>query len=196
MAAPIHHYKPISGSHKTTVYPMPICLQRYRFMPLNANFSRPSASSLVLPPRSEVPSNRAYTNGHLSPPNGRFDNTAMSPSSESDLSEAIDPQKPTSPSSQGLQEDSEHDYNSRRNSISSEDADAIGSDDADYEMESPPPPEIHVTRDGRSSSHDSRRTLKRKAGGIEEDEFIMNNPELYGIRRSVSIRSRLPLLRS
>ena len=114
----------------------------------------------------------------------------MSPSSESDLSEAIDPPKPTSPSSQGLQEDSEHDYNSRRNSLSSEDADAVGSDDADYEMESLPPPEIQVTRDERSSSEDSRRPLKRKAGGIEEDEYIMNNPELYGIRRSVSVHSQ------
>jgi len=141
-----------------------------------------------------MPSNRAYTNGHLSPPSGRFDSTAMSPSSESDLSEAIDPQKPTSPSSQGLQENSEHDYNSRRNSLSSEDADAVGSDDADYEMESLPPPEIHVTRDGRSSSEDSQRPLKRKSGGIEEDEYIMNNPELYGIRRSVSIHSRPRLL--
>lgn len=134
-----------------------------------------------------MPITRTYTNGHLSPPSGRFDNTAMSPSSESDLSEAIDPQKPTSPSSQGLEENSEQDYNSRRNSLSSEDADAAGSDDADYEMESPPPPEIHVTRDERSSSLDSRRPPKRKAGGIEEDEYIMNNPELYGIRRSVSI---------
>ena len=136
----------------------------------------------------EASTNRPYTNGHLSPPAGQFDNHAMATSSESDLSEVIDPPKPMSPSSHELQAGSEHDFYSRRDSLSSEDADAIGSDDADYMVESPPPPAIHVTRDARSSSQDSRRPPKRKAG-IEEDEFIMNNPELYGIRRSVCTRS-------
>ena len=136
----------------------------------------------------EASTHHPYTNGHLSPPSRQFDNHAMTTSSESDLSEAIEPPKSTSLSSHEVRGGSEHDYHSRPDSLSSEDADAIGSDDADYMAASPPPPAIQVTRDARSSSQDSRRPPKRKAG-IEEDEFIMNNPELYGIRRSVCIRS-------
>ena len=138
--------------------------------------------------------NHLYTNGRLSPPAADFANVAIAPSSESDLSDAIDPPMPTIPSPhRGGREISENGFNSMQNSISSQDEDAIGSDDADYEMESPPPPQVHMTRDDRSSSHDSPRPSKRKAG-IEEDEYIMNNPELYGIRRSVGalLLSMLP----
>lgn len=64
-----------------------------------------------------------------------------------------------------------------------------GSDDADFDMEdSPAPPPASSARIDRSTSHDSRRPSKRKLG-VEEDEFIKANPELYGIRRSVSPRS-------
>jgi hypothetical protein len=134
----------------------------------------------------EGASTRHYANGHLSPDAGSFDDNAIAPSSESDLSEAIDPPKPTSPSSQGLDDSSEHEDNCRHNSLSSQDEDAIGSDDGDYEMDSPLPPAIQVTRDDRSSSQESRRPAKRKAG-LEIEEDILNNPELYGIRRSVCL---------
>lgn len=113
-----------------------------------------------------------------------YDNGARAPSSDSDLSEAIDPVKPASPSPQGSRRVSEIGYQSRQDSLSSQDEDAIGSEDADFEMESPPPPAIQVTHEESSSSQDSRRPSKRKAGAVE-DEHILNNPELYGIRRSV-----------
>jgi chromodomain-helicase-DNA-binding protein 1 len=58
------------------------------------------------------------------------------------------------------------------------------SDDADFEDDTPQYPPVAIAREGSSSSHESRRPNKRKAG-IEDDEDIMNNPELYGIRRSV-----------
>ena len=48
-----------------------------------------------------------------------------------------------------------------------------------------------TSRDGvddRSASHDSRRASKRKIT-LEDDEYIANNPELYGLRRSVRIPS-------
>ena len=136
---------------------------------------------------SQTPSNHLYTNGRLSPPRADYGDGPRAPSSESDLSEAIDPPKPTSPYIQGSHKDTENNYHSPEDSLSSQDEDALGSDDADYEIESPLPPTIQVTRDALSSSDDSRRPSKRKAG-IEEDEYIMNNPELYGIRRSVRIR--------
>jgi chromodomain-helicase-DNA-binding protein 1 len=46
----------------------------------------------------------------------------------------------------------------------------------------------HHPRIDRSSSHDSRRPTKRKLG-IEDDEHIKANPELYGLRRSVRINA-------
>ena len=135
---------------------------------------------------SQTPGNRLYTNGHLSPHRAEYESGPRAPSTESDLSEAIDPPKPTSPYPQGSHKNTTNSYHSPEDSLSSQDEDAVGSDDADYEMESPLPPTIQVTHDALSSSDDSRRPSKRKAG-IEEDEHIMNNPELYGIRRSVGI---------
>lgn len=61
------------------------------------------------------------------------------------------------------------------------------SDDADFGMaspESPAPSQSDGPQDRRSSSNDSRRVPKRKAVA-EEDEYIRENPELYGLRRSV-----------
>jgi len=68
----------------------------------------------------------------------------------------------------------------------SSEADAQGeSDDADFDIEeSPAAPAANGERHGRSTSIESRRPAKRKIG-IEEDEYILANPELYGLRRSV-----------
>lgn len=71
--------------------------------------------------------------------------------------------------------------------LSYDDEDAIAEEDDDDEFEI----KSHTKRftggqASRSSSQESRRSLKRKAVGTEVDEDIMNNPELYGIRRSVS----------
>lgn len=59
------------------------------------------------------------------------------------------------------------------------------SDDADFDMEDSPAPVVsNGGREARSSSEESRRPAKRKVGG-DEDEHILANPELYGLRRSV-----------
>ena len=107
-------------------------------------------------------------------------------SSESDLSDIPEQQPPAaapfhdsvSPLPQ------ENGFHAEESDLSEDQDTVMGSDDADFEVESQPPepsaPEVP------SSSEDSTRPLKRKAhGGIEDDEDIMNNPELYGIRRSV-----------
>ena len=57
------------------------------------------------------------------------------------------------------------------------------SEDGDFHADSPPR-SVSAPRESRSASEESRRPQKRKVG-IEDDEEIMNNPELYGIRRSV-----------
>ena len=71
--------------------------------------------------------------------------------------------------------------------LSDNDVDGLGEDDGEYEMDSGVKHE-QQRQSTRSTSQESRRPMKRKAVGIEEDVDIMNNPELYGIRRSVSYR--------
>jgi chromodomain-helicase-DNA-binding protein 1 len=68
-------------------------------------------------------------------------------------------------------------------SDSSQDVDAEGEPDGDYDSESPPSEQAESDR-ARSSSPESSRPLKRKASDEGED-YIEQNPELYGLRRSV-----------
>ncbi len=132
-------------------------------------------------------SNLPYSNGHLSPtPTGPMPNGAPTPDSESDLSEAIDlPNAPTS-FSNSEQYDAGGDTKLQDSDAgSSHDEDALGSDDPDYNMATPPIGDTRSGRDARSSSEDSPRQRKRKAG-LEPDDYMLNDPELYGLRRSVS----------
>ena len=128
-----------------------------------------------------------YSNGHLSPPFTKTaTNGATTPDSESDLSEPID--LPNAPASYPTSERYDAAGDSRiqeSDSESSHEEDAMGSDDPDYDMATPAHASTTSPRDARSSSHDSPRQRKRKVGA-EPDEYILNNPELYGLRRSVS----------
>ena len=112
----------------------------------------------------------------------------MTPS-ESDLSEVPDQQPktilPIHSSTNNTPDDDNED--AEDSALSDNNDPSMGSDDGDFEMDSPIPAE-HGALETRSSSEESRRPPKRKAG-IEDDEDIMNNPELYGIRRSVRISS-------
>jgi chromodomain-helicase-DNA-binding protein 1 len=59
------------------------------------------------------------------------------------------------------------------------------SEDADFDIDDSPAPEAtDSVRHERSTSVESHRPLKRKLG-VEDDEHIKANPELYGLRRSV-----------
>lgn len=138
-------------------------------------------------PASSTTSNLNFSNGHLSPPANTFTNPELSTSdSESDLSEAVDvPNTSTLSSNPEAQEVDEKSQSPTMNTESSHDEDAIGSDDADYDVETPAPQEPTIIRNDASSSEDSRRHSKRKAG-IEHD-YYDGNPELYGLRRSVSL---------
>lgn len=140
-------------------------------------------------PASSTTSNLNFANGHLSPPVNTFTNPEPPTSdSESDLSEAVDvPNTSILSSNPEAQEADGKSQSQRMNTESSHDEDAIGSDDADYDMETPAAPDPTITLgDDASSSEDSRRYAKRKVG-VEHDDHMMNNPELYGLRRSVSL---------
>ena len=117
----------------------------------------------------------------------------MASASESDLSDAIDHPNTTSISSHtSRRDDNGEDLGQFRNIESLPEEDAVGSDDGDFDMETPPLANADSPRDARSSSQDSRRNGKRKAGA-DHDDYMLENPELYGLRRSVSDSLRYPM---
>jgi len=126
-----------------------------------------------------------HPNGHLSPLSANVTNADdISRHSDTELSDAKDAIAEDVSSSDEAQEDG---YNGNAQdyamSDSSEDVDAEGEPDADYESETPPPVQRDASRSRTSSSEESRRPSKRKASG---DYVDMNqNPDLYGLRRSV-----------
>ena len=149
-------------------------------------------------PPPSLGSSKSVPNGHLSPPTVYNPLNQIIPSdSESDLSEAIDASNTASSSSPihdaGI---SVNDTYKADASDSSPDEDAVGSDDADYELDNSPPPAVQpAPRNSRSSSETSSTSGKRKAS-VEDDDFMLADPELYGLRRSVSHRGGFPYPRS
>ena len=145
------------------------------------------AGSLVLPLTTNPAPSLPPTNEHLSHSANHVNNAqSVLSDSDSDLSDIVDPNNTRALSSSAEKLGfMAHDNSNTTITDSSHNDDAAGSEDADYDVETPPPVEVHTVRDERSTSQDSRRPAKRKAG-LEDDEHIMNNPELYGLRRSVS----------
>lgn len=56
--------------------------------------------------------------------------------------------------------------------------------DANFDEETPPPEAANGMRHDGSSSEEDVRSGKRKAT-VDDDQFMKQNPELYGLRRSV-----------
>ena len=137
-------------------------------------------------PTASTTSTLPYSNGHLSPPSGKpVTNGAVTPDSESDLSEAIDlPNAPASYPTSERYEDGDDTRMRDSDAESSHEEDALGSDDPDYDMATPGAANTTSPPDARSSSQDSPRQRKRKVG-VEPDDYMLNDPELYGLRRSV-----------
>lgn len=67
-----------------------------------------------------------------------------------------------------------------------EDEDAPGEDDVNYGEDGSPQQDPDRSLLDQSSSDESSQPRKRKAE-IDDEEYIKQNPELYGLRRSVSI---------
>jgi chromodomain-helicase-DNA-binding protein 1 len=133
-------------------------------------------------------SSRPQVNGHLSPSlNTNITNDDAPYDSESDLSEIREPPvvDTSSSTSNSPREQSEFGHQDLESSESDGPDNDNGSDDADFDLEdSPAPAPTSSGRNDRSASHDSRRPTKRKLG-LGDDEYILANPELYGLRRSV-----------
>ncbi len=137
-------------------------------------------------PTPSTTSNHNFSNGHMDAKSGTFNShDRLTSGSESDLSDPLD--APNAPTSSSQIKDLEADHSSpegRTNPEASPEDDAVGSDDGDFDMETPPPAKPNEAPDELSSSEESHKHGKRKAG-VEQDEHMMNNPELYGLRRSV-----------
>jgi chromodomain-helicase-DNA-binding protein 1 len=70
----------------------------------------------------------------------------------------------------------------------SETSENDAADDADFDMiESPASAGSDIDHDGPSVANGSRPAPKRKAAVLTEDDYMRENPELYGLRRSVRI---------
>ena len=129
------------------------------------------------------------TNGHSSdvdedrlrvPP--RFDR------SESELSDVNDIPTTTISSVTEQRDDSHSDDDAIHDMATSEldeDEDAPGEEDTDFDEASPPSEHDANGRESRSASEDSLRPGKRKAPEVDDEEYMKQNPELYGLRRSV-----------
>jgi chromodomain-helicase-DNA-binding protein 1 len=125
------------------------------------------------------------TNGHTTPLPLTTAPGDHSPHSDSDLSDdrdavAVRPLSDEDAPGEDYNQDEEMGIEPE----SSEDEDAEGEPDGDYDSETLPPAEQDALRSRSSSSQESQRPLKRKAGA-EEDDYMTQNPELYGLRRSV-----------
>jgi hypothetical protein len=127
----------------------------------------------------------SFENGHLpSPDEPTYATLDTKPSrSESELSDVNDiPDQAATESADQVM----HDVASPR---SDEDEDADGSDDGDYDAPSPPSRASVESRHSSVSSDASSLPRKRKAEpehDVDDDQYMQENPELYGLRRSVS----------
>lgn len=131
-------------------------------------------------------------NGHVSPVANTVSVQLLDPElSDSDLSDApaADIESPSSNSPGDLDQagaDVRVDDFDDPSSSSDEDAPNDGDFDDVAEQASPGSHNGQIQAAASpASSDDSRTASKRKADPIDEEDFIRDNPELYGLRRSV-----------
>lgn len=125
-------------------------------------------------------------NGHISPVSE--DDTmhvATGDQSDSDLSDvqAADADVPSPASADGFDPSDKPDLTLEEPSDASNDD---ASDDADFDMaDSPASARSNAADNNRATSSEPRPVAKRKAVHAIEEEYMRENPELYGLRRSV-----------
>jgi chromodomain-helicase-DNA-binding protein 1 len=114
------------------------------------------------------------------------------PGTESPLSDVNDLPTTTAPTNGAQHGDvSEDDAMHDMATSELEEDDQDGDDnDADFDEETPPPEHANGNHDA-SSSEDDVRSGKRKITA-NDDTYMKQNPELYGLRRSVSVHFFLP----
>ncbi|EON96928.1 putative chromodomain helicase dna binding protein [Phaeoacremonium minimum UCRPA7] len=139
-------------------------------------------------------------NGHSTPVG---DNVAVSflplHESESDLSEvqAATFDAHQSSESPNMPDTLNNDKQGDESDHSSEPSDNDASDDADFDMaDSPISPRSNGGQNDIVVSDDSQGATKRKAAVVHEDDYMRENPELYGLRRSTRPQQRRKIVDS
>lgn len=123
----------------------------------------------------------------MSPVLHNTDPTSPHPDSD-DLS---DPQPPSpAESSTSIESDPEADDPDVESPDSGSDEDAEGSDDEDFDITLTNRSRPVAAQSDRSSS--SAEPSRKRKLSVEYEDDINNNPELYGLRRSVSILATFP----
>ena len=128
-------------------------------------------------------------NGHShSDDDARSDSSLPRPGTESPLSDVNDlPAAAARTNGAQHQEASEDDaIHDMATSELEEDEEDGEEKDADFDEETPPPEGTNGLRHDGSSSEDDVRSGKRKAT-VDDEAFMKQNPELYGLRRSVCV---------
>ncbi len=105
--------------------------------------------------------------------------------SESELS---DPAEPVAAAASPSHIDNDHEDEHMLDHDDSSTPEPDAERDADYEMELATHTNHIRPDEDHSSSDDSIRPAKRKQHPVEEDDYIRNNPEMYGLRRSTRPR--------
>ncbi|KIW67849.1 hypothetical protein PV04_07071 [Phialophora macrospora] len=121
-----------------------------------------------------------------SPPTIVMHNGTRYSDSESELSDPAEPVAAGASPSHG-DNDHEDEHLPDHDEPSSPEPDAEG--DADFEMDVTMHTADAKVEEDHSSSDDSIRPAKRKQHPVHEDDYIRNNPEMYGLRRSGRARA-------
>jgi chromodomain-helicase-DNA-binding protein 1 len=144
----------------------------------------------MMPPSPGHAGGLPFSNGRVSPDDASAMSTDGHAShSDSDLSDSNEPAAQPASDADAPGEDYDDDDDDDEiaaDSSSSDDVDAEGEPDGDYDSDSPPSDQAESDRAPSSASQDSSRPSKRKASA-EKDDYITQNPELYGLRRSVRV---------
>ena len=72
----------------------------------------------------------------------------------------------------------------------SESSDNDAAHDDDFDM-ADSPASAQSSEGARGASIESRPAVKRKAAQVVEEDYMRENPELYGLRRSVRVATRI-----
>ena len=148
--------------------------------------------SMEVSPQPEVSPSVPLSNGDASPPPEIFmNNKNLLSDSESELSEPAEPENPPSTLSSPRPDLETIGDDSKYHNSTSED-ERFGSEDGNFELDAAPETNGHAAPLS-DSSDDVRRPVKSRAP-IDDEEYIRNNPDLFGLRRSHRARPSRPLV--
>ncbi|KAL9115499.1 MAG: hypothetical protein Q9227_000820 [Pyrenula ochraceoflavens] len=141
------------------------------------------------PPMS--PSLPLANGNSVTPPEITKNNRSLLSDSESELSEPAEPENIPSTLSTP-REETEPFENELASKESSSAEERFGSEDGDFELDTAPEPNGYA--DAGSESSDDVRQPSKSRPPIDDDEYIRNNPDLFGLRRSHRARFNRPMV--